>query len=257
MIAKEKQTSYVKIKEAAEITGKSEQTIRNWLRKGKIAGSKIDGRWQVDTSNLQPQKAAECKNDMHEIKEGIEEIKEILQGKKESQSDSQQLEALAKENAELKQQVAELQAKMTKLEELEKQVVELMQRQKAEQEQHSEPQKKQEPEKQTWVESKPSKKQYSKGLEDEGRAERWARNNPGEWLDVASGLELAREKTWRDLATNASGKIRIGGKEQKPRVYLHIIAKNQKVYGWHKVKAKVALELLEGEKIREYYDPEL
>lgn len=188
------------------------------------------------------------------VKQGIEEIKEMLQKNKASQNDSHKLEALAKENAQLKRQVEELQAKMSKLEALEKQVARLIEQQKAPEQckEQSAEQKVAEPQ----PTSRASKRQYSKGLEDEEKAEKWARNNTREWLDSASGLELAKEKSWRDLATNASEKIRIKGKEQKPRVYLHIIAKNEKVYGWHKVKAKVALELLEGEKMREYWEPE-
>lgn len=248
----------MKIKEVADMTGKSEQTIRNWLRKGKITGTKEDGKWQVDESSVRKYATEKRRKDKanegvtETVKQGIEEIKEIVKGMKREERESQQLEALAKENAQLKQQVAELQAKMAKLEALEKQVAELMQQQEAPQQQCRQ---KSEPEPQPAIKTSNEAKRYSRGVEDEEKAEKWARNNLADWLDMPSGLELAKNETWRALAMNLSKKITIRGKQQKSRVYLHIIAKNQKVYGWHKIKAKVALDVLVPEQYNDYCDP--
>ena len=79
-------------------------------------------------------------------------------------------------------------------------------------------------------------------IEDEDKAERWARNNTDKWLDSS----CCAGRTWRELATNVGDMVSIRGRLQKPRSHLHIIMKTDKS-AWNRMKAKVALEMFPSE----------
>ena len=40
------------IAEAVQYTGKSEKTIRNYIKDGKLAGRKVDGKYQIEQEDL-------------------------------------------------------------------------------------------------------------------------------------------------------------------------------------------------------------
>ena len=81
---------------------------------------------------------------------------------------------------------------------------------------------------------------------DEVKAEKWARENLEVWLDQPCPYGKAQGRTWRDLAANKGEKINLKGIESMPRAYLHAIENWQDCESvWKKMKAKIALEVVE------------
>jgi len=251
------------IKQAAQKAGKTEQTIRNWIKAGKIKAHKVDGRWQVEETSLNAHLSgtnkSQGKQEITVSEEVISQIvdrvvsqvlskiepviREALEKKQDSPAEKEgdqqeKIRALEKENEDLKERVnvlenqvqalkADLSETLGKLEYIER---------RSESE---------------IPEMRPKKKE-NVGVRDEERAERWVRNNIEEWLDKPSRLKKAPRRTWRDLAENRGDKILIKNREQCPRAYLHVIENgNGDVSTWAKMKAKVVLEITkEGDKVR-------
>ncbi len=80
---------------------------------------------------------------------------------------------------------------------------------------------------------------------DEQLAEKWTRDNLAAWLDTPCQFAKAQGRTWRQLAENQGDKIEIKGKPCQPRAFLHALESWQSCQVWARMKARVALAVIE------------
>ncbi len=235
----------ITVQQAAVQTGKSESTIRKWIKTGKIKAHKQGQTWQIDPTSLEKSQANTSQSSSLDAKtiakiasEVVSQILPLLQagqGQSEkteepSQAEIQQqeIEILRQENQALSESIASL---AMQVEALQACVSDLLHQ----------------PEMQT--ESQPAAHTQSKA---EGNNEEQEMTIELEqdlsWLDEACHFKKAEGRTWRQLAKNYGDKISMNGKGlQSPRMYLHAIENWQDCKMEARVKAKIALEM---EKIR-------
>lgn len=250
------------VKEAAAQLQKSEATIRRWAACGKLSAQKRGGRWVILSAKIidislekEPvAQAALTQDAIGKIVEGISQrINAVANSSSRENELQKEVDRLSLENKQIK-------SALTKIYNFAKQL-------KAEQKQLQEQITKQEEiiQKQaqliasTAVVVKPATQlnSHSKAtsetavatqgqvkIEDEEKAECWARKNTDKWLDS----KCRAGRSWRELATNIGEKVSIRGKLQKPRSHLHIIMKTDKS-PWNRMKAKVALEMFPSDQV--------
>ena len=255
------------IKQAATQLGKAESTIRAWLRQGKIEGQKVGRQWMINPASLaapranpparkasQTCKAKAAKLVRQIATQVVAELKPILlaamqpvqpqtQAQPQAIPSPEPSQPSASETAQLTEQIATLQSQVQALA---KQLVQM---------QTAQPEPKAKGQSQT-AQPEPeakgqSQNQHTAGKRqppDEGKAEKWARENLGEWLDRPCRFEKATGRTWRELGENKGDKIEVNGKLSAPRAYLHAIEGWANGDVWMKIKAKIALEITKSER---------
>ena len=242
------------IKQAAAQLGKAESTIRAWLRQGKIEGQKVGRQWLINPASLaapranppirkasQTSRAKASKLVRQIATQVVAELKPILlaaiqpvqpqtQAQPQAIPSPEPSQPPASETAQLTEQIATLQSQVQAL------AKQLVQMQTAQPEPKAKGQ---------------SQNQHTAGKRqppDEGKAEKWARENLEQWLDRPCRFEKATGRTWRELGENKGDKIEVNGKLSAPRAYLHAIEGWANGDVWMKIKAKIALEITKSER---------
>ena len=239
------------VKQAAEKAGKNVETIRRWIKTGKLEAKKVGRTWQISQASLESYIANQAGN---QTKESIitektiaqiaskvaAELKPMLELAKQNQTEQiKKTEMLCKENDELKNKIVWLETEMQAIKNFVKELVQNnqtkpLEKNKQEQAKPAEP-KPSQPE--------PSKTENAKPI-DEEKAEKWLKENLHEWLDQFCPFKQANNRTWRQLGENKGEKITMNGKgPQQPRAYLHALESWQNCKPWARLKAKVALEI--------------
>ena len=245
-------------KEVAQKLQKSEQTIRTWIRSGKLKATKHDGKWQIEESSLPNQKVATHTEPQSTI--SISQIADILEKglsgvvskmeniinqttKGEEPQDNvteEKFKELEEQNQQLQRRIEEQSQKMLSIEQYIKQLESRLESiHKPQQTQQIK--KEEQPTQPPKTESKPKRKAT---LENEDSAEQWVWNNVNQWLYKPSGLKNASKRTWKELAQNTGAKIWANGQEISSRELLEQEA-NSEEKSWYRVKAKAALQLIE------------
>ena len=253
------------IKQAAAQLGKAESTIRAWLRQGKLDGQKVGRTWQIPAASLaalranpparkasQTSRAKASKLVRQIAAQVVAELKPILlaamqpvqpqtQAQPQAIPSPEPSQAQASETAQLTEQIATLQSQVQAL------AKQLGQMQTAQPEPKAKGQS-QPPE----PEANPqNQNQHTAGKRqppDEGKAEKWVRENLTRWLDEPCRLRKATGRTWRELGENKGEKIEVNSKLSPPRAYLHAIESWANGDVWMKIKAKIALEITKSER---------
>ena len=259
------------IKQAATQLGKSESTIRQWLRSGKLVGQKQGRTWAISPESLaalpkEPSRKASqaskqamrlCRQIATQV---VAELRPILlaamqaqaQGSQPTQSQPTQSQApesqtLRNENAELLGKVATLESQMQAMA---KQLCELTQKQTVPAQEPAKPEARPQNQPAPTQEAKPAEPQAEAKRQppDEAKAEKWVREHLAEWINEQCPFKKANGRTWRELAENKGEKIEVNGKLSQPRAYLHAIESWNTANTWARMKAKVALEVGKSEK---------
>ena len=234
------------IKQAAEKAGKTEATIRNWLKDGKIKAHKEGMSWKLDEASLESYLAGNASNNSGRqsspeiaitdevisriAAKVVAEIKPMLQNKNGCQEP--EMEVLRKENESLRARITGLETEMEGLQEAINALAAKLQAGP-----QSQPGQKAN-------EEASSKKEAREQEVDEERAEKWVRGHIAEWIDKPCPFRRATERTWRELASNTGDRIAMNGRgKQSPRAYLHAIEGWKECNAWARLKAKVALEV--------------
>ena len=251
------------IKQAATQLGKAESTIRQWLRQGKIEGQKVGRQWLINPASLaapranppirkasQTSRAKASKLVRQIATQVVAELKPILlaamqpvqpQNTAQPLASPEPSQPPASETAQLTEQMATLQSQVQAL------AKQLGQMQTAQPEPKAKGQS-QPPE----PEANPqNQNQHTAGKRqppDEGKAEKWVRENLTRWLDEPCRLRKATGRTWRELGENKGEKIEVNSKLSPPRAYLHAIESWANGDVWMKIKAKIALEITKSER---------
>lgn len=242
------------VKEASQKLQKSEQTIRAWIKTGKLKANKQNGKWHIEISSLPSYKTDSKKTEnvftLSEITKALEkglsrvvsEVKTIVNQNEKGEiytNTIEKVKELEEKNQQLKRRVEEQSQEMFAIKEYIKQLEISL---KAVQEQQKQPQIKKE------YFTKPLKRETKSKrkspLQDESKAETWVWNNVNQWLNSSCGLKGAKDYTWKELAENLGDKVRIDGQEVSTRTLLEKEA-NSEEKSWYRVKAKAALQLIE------------
>jgi len=263
---KEYNTTELTVKQAAEKAGKNVETIRRWVKMGKIEARKDGQTWQISQTSLENYLASLANSQTRESSITKETIAQIAakvaaelrpmleQAKLKEPGQAEPLkesEAIRKENEELKAKVSWLENQVQSVKEYLKEIVEKQQNQAKQQNQPSkesqtklDKQAKPKLEEQKQGNVEPGKATSSQAeIIDAQRAERWLRENL-EWIDQVCPFKHATSRTWRELGENKGPKIAMNGKgPQPPRAYLHALESWQSCKPWAKLKAKIALEV--------------
>ncbi len=249
--------------QAAEKSSRSQNTIRNWIKNGKIKANKGNGRWQIDSESLDNHLA---KNSLGKtqgresfsdekfvsriISEVVGEMKVVLEQSlpKQTLEDNnaknaqKQLINLQKENRALREQINEIKSEMTAL----RANIGLLMTQKPD-----------ENEKSFHHQNNASTEKKQNFEPDEQTAEKWLRENIEKWLDQPCPFKRANSRSWRELAENQGAKISINGKGMQPtRAYLHAIENWKECKVWPRMKARVALNFVKTPSRNHYAYPE-
>ena len=249
----------ISVKEASIILNVSTTTIRNWIYQGKLTAQKVDQTWQIEEDNLPQAKAKKLQPTKliadSIVKQIVKEVKNILEpllqdkqktiANYETQKSIDQpakqvyeeIDTLFLENQDLKEKVASMEQAISNMQkqlealqaQLDKQVIKKEKGEEAQQQ----------------VYRIVPDQQIKTQIRDVEKADKWVRENIDTWLDQPSRLNKAKDRTWKELATNEGGKIEINGRMQPSRAYLHIIEKCDKASKWSKIKAKVVLEIFQ------------
>ena len=263
------------IKQAATQLGKSESTVRAWLRSGKLVGQKQGRTWAISPESLaalpkEPSRKASqsskqamrlCRQIVAQV---VAELRPILQAAMQPQAQAIQAQAIqptesqATESQTLRNENAQLASKVATLESqvqtLVKQLGELTQRPASQAPEPAKPQNQTAPaseaKPQGKAEARPAEPQAEAKRQppDEAKAEKWAREHLAEWINERCQFQRAGGRTWRELGENKGEKIEVSGKLSQPRAYLHAIESWPNGQVWAKIKAKVALEICKNEK---------
>ena len=214
--------------------GKSESTIRKWIKSGKIKAHKQGQAWQIDQASLekylagngQAQAAQNAGLDNATIAkiatEVVSQIKPVIQAAitdGQAEDYQEEIDKLRQENTSLSEQVSRL---AMEVEALKACVNDLLHQQ-------SKP--------------KPESQAQPEQAEAEGSQEDELKQDLA-WLDKPCHFKKAVGRTWRQLAMNYGEKISMNGKgRQSPRSYLHAIESWQECKMAARVKARIALEV--------------
>jgi len=245
------------IKEAAKISGKTKQTIYNWIKKGKIQAQKKGNIWEIEESSMESylsgksdKKAIEMKVDDTIVSkiadEVISKIKPVIQealakeNKKEENKESE-IERLKKENIELKALVLNLDKTVK---DLQTKVNSLL----GDKPQNIPQEVKNDSKDKNYQKVEPVRNNKQKVNAEDG--EKWLRDNISIWIDEACKFKKAGNRTWRELGENKGDKISMNGKGfQCPRAYLHAIENWEGcTVTWSRLKAKISLEYCKNNK---------
>ena len=254
------------IKEVTKISGKTEQTIYNWIKKGKIQAQKKGKIWKIEESSIESYLSGKSDKKAIEIKDNtivskiadevISKIKPVIQEalvKKDKKEENKEIEKLRKENIELKalvlnldETVKDLQSKVNSLVlNFDKTVKDLQS--KVNSPLDNKPQNKPQEVKNDSKDKSYQKTELVRNKKEKVNVkdgEKWLRDNISIWIDEACKFKKAGNRTWRELGENKGDKISMNGKGfQCPRAYLHAIENWEGcTVTWSRLKARIALE---------------